>query len=264
MKHDGESLRVLVVDDEPLARELLTEMLASIPRVEVVGRCEDGMSAVEEIGNLRPDLVLLDVQMPGFDGFDVLERVGPGAMPEVVFVTAHEEHAVRAFQVHALDYVLKPVDRERLRDAVQRAFHRVFRSSEATLAEQLQGVLDSLVTGGGLNEPPPPRRITVHKGDAIRFIEVSKLAWLEAARNYVVLHADDDTFLLRSTLKDLLRSLHRGPFVRIHRSAAVNLDKVDAVRPLPGGDYAVWLHGGEKLRASRTYAEELLQRIHRS
>jgi two-component system LytT family response regulator len=258
---EDDPLRVLVVDDEALARDLVCELLDGMPRVRVVGRCGDGMVAVDEIGRLGPDLVLLDVQMPEVDGFDVLQRIGPDAMPEVVFVTAHEEYMLRAFRVHALDYVLKPVDPARLEDAVRHARRRIASGRRAALVERLEGLLEE-VDGRRGSRRGAPRRITVQKGEAIRFIEVEELTWLEAARNYVRLHAGDETFLVRSSLKDLLSTLGEGPFLRIHRSAAVNLEKVDEIRPLPGGDYAVRLLGGERLRASRTYADALLRLTH--
>lgn len=260
MREDA-ALRVLIVDDEALARDLLRELLDGMTGVRVVGECGDGLAAIDEIGRLRPDLVLLDVQMPEVDGFDVLQRVGADAMPEVVFVTAHEEYTLRAFRVNALDYVLKPIDPERLGEAIRHARRRIASGRRAAAVEQLEGLLEAM-DGRDRAQRAAPRRITVRKGETIRFVDVEELTWLEAARNYVRLHVGDETFLVRSTLKDLLRTLADGHFVRIHRSAAVNLAKVDEIRPLPGGDYAVRLLGGEKLRASRTYADDLLRLAH--
>lgn len=259
---DTEELRVLVVDDEALARELVRGILEPVSGLTVVGECGDGLAAVEEIARLRPDLVLLDVQMPEVDGFDVLQRVGPDAMPEVVFVTAHEQYTLRAFQVHALDFVLKPIDPERLREAIAHARERIERGRRAALVDGLRGLLEEISEVEPTAGTRVARHITVRKGDAIRFVALEELDWLEAARNYVRLHVGEDSYLVRSTLKGLLRSLSDRRFLRIHRSAAVNLERVGELRPLPGGDYAVTLRTGERLRASRTYADELLRLVH--
>lgn len=259
---DADRVRTLVVDDEPLARQLVEEILAPLGWLSVVGSCGDGVSAVREIDRLRPDLVLLDVQMPEVDGFDVVERVGPGAMPEVIFVTAHEEYTLRAFEIHALDYVLKPLDPERLRDAVRHARDRLREGRGATLVEQLEGLLDRGDGTAAARGAPRPRTLTVRKGSAVRFLELDEVDWLEAARNYVRVHAGDESFLVRSSLEGLVERLGPRRFVRVHRSAAVNLDRVEEVRPRGSGDYAVSLKTGEKLRASRTYADRLLKLVH--
>ena len=259
---EAEDLRVLIVDDELLARDLVREILESIPNLTIVGECGDGLAATEEIARLDPDLVLLDVQMPEVDGFDVLQRVGADAMPEVVFVTAHEQYTLRAFQVHALDFVLKPIDPQRLREAIAHARERIVRGRHAALVDGLRGLLEEVTDAETGGRPRGARRITVRKGDSIRFVALDDLDWLEAARNYVRLHAGEDSYLVRTTLKGLLRSLDDRRFLRIHRSAAINLERVGELRPLPGGDYAVTLRTGERLRASRTYADELLRLVH--
>lgn len=256
---DGD-LRVLIVDDEPLARELVREVLAPLAPVRIVGECGDGLTAVREIARLEPDLVLLDVQMPEVDGFGVLRRVGPNAMPEVIFVTAHEDYTLRAFDVHALDYVLKPIDPGRLEEAVSRARERMLAGRNGALVDRLAALLER-AGAGGRGPATAPRTLTVRKGDAIRFIDLDRVDWLESARNYVRVHAGGDSHLVRSTLKGLARRLDAARFVRIHRSAVVNLDRVEELRALPGGDYAVSMSTGQKLRASRTYADRLLQRV---
>lgn len=259
---EADRVEVLVVDDEPLARELVREVLAPIPWLSVVGECADGVAAVREIGRLDPDLVLLDVQMPEVDGFEVIERVGPATMPEVVFVTAYEEYTLRAFEVHALDYVLKPIDPDRLREAVEHARRRLRGAREDILVERLAALLDAESGSGGDAAATRPRALTVRKGDTVRFLDLDDVDWLEAARNYVRVHTEDESYLVRSTLEGLARRLGPERFVRIHRSAAVNLDRVEAVRPLSGGDHAVLLDTGEQLRASRTYADALLKQVH--
>ncbi|HKK27825.1 MAG TPA: LytTR family DNA-binding domain-containing protein [Gemmatimonadota bacterium] len=255
---DGD-LRVLIVDDEPLARELVREVLAPLAPVRIVGECGDGLTAVREIARLEPDLVLLDVRMPEVDGFGVLRRVGPNAMPEVIFVTAHEDYTLRAFDVHALDYVLKPIDPDRLEEAVSRARERMLAGRNGQLVDRLAALLER--EGGGSGAATGPRTLTVRKGDAIRFIDLDDVDWLESARNYVRVHAGGDAHLVRATLKGLARRLDASRFVRIHRSAVVNLDRVRELRALPGGDYAVSMSTGQELRASRTYADRLLELV---
>ena len=262
MPEGKEELRLLVVDDEALARDLVRQVLAPVEDVRIVGQCGDGLTAVQEIGRLRPDLVLLDIQMPEVSGFDVLERVGPDAMPEVIFVTAHEEHTLRAFEVHALDYVLKPIDPERLREAIGHARSRIGARGDVALVERLSALLREAEASSEGGVARSPDRITVRKGDTIRFVDLDDVKWLESARNYVRVHAGDASYLVRSSLKALLRRLNSERFVRIHRSAAVNLDHVEEARSRPGGDYAVALRGGETLRVSRTYADRLLELLH--
>ena len=259
---ENDELRVIVVDDEPLARELVRDILLPIPDLTIVGECGDGLTATSEIARLHPDLVLLDVQMPEVDGFDVLQRVGPDAMPEVVFVTAHEQYTLDAFRVHALDFVLKPIDPERLEAAVEHARERIVRGRRAALVDGLRGLLGEVAELEADARQGRARRITVRKGGTVRFVAFDELDWLEAARNYVRLHVGEDSYLVRSTLKGLLRSLDDRRFLRIHRSAAVNLERIDELRSLPGGDYAVTLRNGERLRASRTYADDLLRLVH--
>lgn len=255
-------IRTILVDDEPLGRERLRTLLAEADDFEVIAECADGREAIEAIAEHEPELVFLDVQMPEVDGFDVLQRVGPDAMPEVVFVTAHEQYTLDAFRVHALDFVLKPIDPERLEAAVEHARERIVRGRRAALVDGLRGLLGEIAELEADTGQRRARRITVRKGDTIRFVALDELDWLEAARNYVRLHVGENSYLVRSTLKGLLRSLDDRRFLRIHRSAAVNLERVGELRPLPGGDYAVTLRNGERLRASRTYADDLLRLVH--
>jgi two-component system LytT family response regulator len=263
-ERDGSPLRVLVVDDEPLARAFVRDVLEEMPEVRVVDECGDGREAAARIREDAPDLVLLDVQMPEVDGFDLIESVGPDAMPEVVFVTAHEQYTLRAFEVHALDYVLKPFDPDRLRAAVEHARDRIAAGGSEALDERLGDLLAELSQGAGraAGAPRYARRLTVRKGDRIRFVPLADVDWLEAARNYVRLHAGDDRWLVRSSLKALLERLDPSRFVRVHRSAVVNLDRVVEVQPWMGGDYVAILETGERLRVSRTYRDALLDLIH--
>jgi two-component system LytT family response regulator len=243
-------LRALVVDDEELARRRLCRLLAAEPDVVVVGECADGREAVAAIGALAPDLVLLDVRMPEVDGFGVLRALaGAGPRPLVVFVTAYEEHAVRAFDVEALDYLVKPVEPERVRRAVARA--RAARLAHA---------------GDRLPRPPDPsppkegaplERILVKEDGRMFFVPVAALDWIESSGNYAVLHAGGRTHTVRETMASLERRLDARRFARIHRGTIVNLDRVREMTLWFSGDYLVRLVDGTELRMSRWYRDRL-------
>ncbi|HSJ64062.1 MAG TPA: LytTR family DNA-binding domain-containing protein [Gemmatimonadaceae bacterium] len=253
-------LRVLVVDDEPLARDSLRVILAAEPDVELVGECADGADAVRAIRELGPDLVFLDARMPVMDGFDVVAAVGPARMPSVIFVTAYDAHAVRAFEVHALDYVLKPFDDDRLRAALARARTQLVLQRHGALTRRLAALLE----GREPDERPDTTRATwltrlqVPVGDRIRLVRVEDVDWLEGAGNYVRVHSGRERHLVRTTLASLERELDPSRFARIHRSAIVNLDRVRELEPYAGGDYIAFLADGRKLRVSRTYRDRLL------
>lgn len=270
-------IRALIVDDEPLARDCVRLALEGLEGVEIVGECGDGEGAVAAIRDTAPDLVLLDVQMPGLDGFGVVERIGPQAMPAVVFVTAYDEHAVRAFEVHALDYVMKPFDDERLAEAVRHAIRQIRLRAAGELGRRLAAVLLDLpapfgpeTTDGdpdasGDRDADDARdrgyatRVMVRDRDRFRFVETESIDWLEAAGNYVRLHTGDRSHLIRATLTGTLERLDPARFVRIHRSTAVNVERIREVQPWVGSDYVAILQDGRQLRVSRTYRDELLR-----
>jgi two-component system LytT family response regulator len=245
-------LRALIVDDERLAREKLRRFLAEEPDVEIVGECGSGAEAVDRMRAERPDLVFLDIQMPGLDGFGVLREVGAERSGRVVFVTAHDEHAVRAFEVEALDYLLKPFDRARFRQALD----RVRRERRQTLDEKLAALLERI-------ERPEPRldRILVRSGGRMTFLKLREVDWIEADDNYIRLHAGRETHLVRDTLRQLEPRLDPRLFLRIHRSAIVNVEAVAEIRSLFHGDYDVLLRDGTALPVGRTYRDRLLQRM---
>jgi two-component system, LytTR family, response regulator len=239
-------LRVLIVDDEPLGRERIRNALSSDKRIDIVGECADGRSAVEVIRTSAPDLVLLDIQMPEFDGFQVIEEVGPARMPKVVFVTAYDEYAVRAFEVNALDYVLKPVDPERLSAAVGRAL--AVQPDAASTEQRLQAMLGEL----GRTQRFAPR-IVVHEEGGAFFLPTKDIDWIEAAGNYVRIHSRGKQHMMRESLKNLEARLDPQQFVRVHRSAVVNLDSVARVEPWFRGEYRIVLNDGNRLTSSRAY-----------
>jgi len=243
-------IRALVVDDEPHGRERVTMLLAGRPDVEVVGRCADGSQAVRAIRELRPDLVFLDVQMPELDGFGVLEEVG-AEMPAVVFVTAYDAYAIRAFEVNALDYLLKPVDPERLAAALERAAERMRMRAPGSADERVVALLEGLERRRRYTS-----RFVVRGQGAAFFLPAEQVEWIEAERNYVRLHArGGGAHLLREPLKEVEVRLDPERFVRVSRSAIVNLDAVERVEPWFRGEYVLILRGGARLTSSRAHGE---------
>jgi two-component system LytT family response regulator len=244
-------MRALLVDDEAPARLKLKALLAAERDVEVVGEARDGAEAVEQIRAGAPDLIFLDVQMPVLDGFGVVEQVGPDRMPAVVFVTAFDEHAVRAFDVHALDYLLKPVSPERFRAAVARVrSHLANRAATeiGTMAAQLRDLLAGAGRSTGYL-----RRLLVHDDRRALLVPVDRLIRVEAERNYLRLYATGGVYQLRATLTELERRLDPGQFLRINRSELVRLDAVDELQPWSHGDYRVVLRDGSVRTWSRRY-----------
>lgn len=249
-------IRALIVDDEPLARDAIRLALAQDPEITVVGQAADGEQAVSAIESLRPDLVFLDVQMPGLDGFDVVNAIGADAMPPIVFVTAFDTHAVRAFEVNAVDYILKPFDDRRVAEALLRAKARLragdLQSAEARLLQLLRDV-----RGHGASV----QRFMVRRGDRTHIVRPHEVDWFEGDGNYVRLHVRDETFKLRTTIQTLCKQLDASEFVRIHRSTVVNLGRIKEIQAWFGGDYVAILHDGRQLRVSRTYAQDLLRPV---
>jgi len=258
-RQQSTKLRALIVDDEPLARDCVRLALDNEDDIEVIAECADGDEAIAAIDELEPDVVFLDVQMPGTTGFDVVQTIGPSEMPAVVFVTAFDEHALRAFEVHALDYVLKPFDDERFADAVEHARRTIRgRREEESFRRGLSALLDE-VGGRGGGERRFATRLMVRLRDRIHFVRTEDVDWFEAAGNYVRLHAGDKSHLIRSTMSALEEQLDPTRFVRIHRSTIVNLDRIKEVQPWAGGDYLAILKDGRQLKISRGYRDALLR-----
>ena len=263
-------LRVLIADDEPLARDCIRLALAGEPDIEIVAECTGGVDAVEAIGRLAPDLVFLDVQMPGLDGFGVVERIGAERMPPVVFVTAYDEHALRAFALHAMDYVLKPFDDHRFHETLRHARRQLRLARESELGRRLAAVMGEFAgktgetgetgrTGGGVAGPSYATRVLVRHGDRSRFIATDEIDWFEAAGNYVRVYVGGRMELLRATITGLMGQLDPAKFARIHRGTIVNLSRVREVHPWFGGDYVATLVDGRELRVSRTFRDGLLR-----
>ena len=252
-------MRVLIADDEPLARERLRTLLAAEDWLEVIAECQNGTEAVDSITHLQPDLVFLDVQMPGATGFQVIETVGPARMPLVVFVTAFDKYALRAFDVHALDYLLKPFDRERFEQTLARARQQLERRASSDLERRLLELVQDL-------KGPTHRleRFVIKSGGRVFFVRSDEIDWIEAAGNYVKLHVGSDVHLFRETMNALEAQLDPDIFFRIHRSHIVNIERVKELQPWFNGEYVVFLKNGTRLTLSRGYREKLQERIGRS
>ena len=249
------SIRALIVDDEPLARKSLLRHLRPHEIVEIIGECSDGRSAIAAILNCRPDLVFLDIQMPEMDGFQVIERIGPQRMPALIFVTAYDQYALRAFDANALDYLLKPFRKERLDQALARAAERISRRADTDAAARITAAMDAIAAREHYLE-----RIPVSHNGRIVFITVEQIEWIESAGNYARLHAGNSHHEIRETLTSLENKLDPKQFARVHRSAIVNLHRVKEVHPWFHGYHVILLQSGQKVRMSR-YQHEIAERL---
>jgi len=237
-------LRVMLIDDEPLGRDRLRGLLAAEPEIEIIGECGDGPSAVAAVRKLKPDVLFLDIQMPGMDGFDVLQALGTKRLPAVVFVTAYDEHALRAFDARALDYLLKPASRARLRQALERVRAQLASTHGGNADAALRDLLASR-----------PRRIAVRSGERILYVMVGEIDWIEAAGNYVVLHAGTQNHIIRETLGALEEELPPDVFLRLSRSVIVNLTRVREIQAVAPGEHVAILHTGQRLSITRSLRE---------
>jgi len=251
-------IRTLIVDDESLARERIREMLESDPEIEIVGDCANGKEAIQAISKLKPDLIFLDVEMPGIDGFQVLQSLESAEMPAVIFVTAYDQYAVRAFEIYALDYLLKPFDRERFQGSVRRAKEQLLKMSDS-MNERILSALEQIKT-----RPVHLERLVIKMNGHVFFIKAAEIDWLEAEGNYVRLHSGKESYLLRDTISALEAQLDPKQFLRVHRSAIVNIDRIQELQPWFHGEYRIILREGVQLTLSRSYREKLHELLGRS
>jgi len=248
----GVKIKALIVDDEPLARSMTRRMLDGHANIELVGECESGEDAVATIRTLKPDLVFLDVQMPGLDGFAVIEALASERLPHVIFITAYDQYAVRAFEVHALDYLLKPFDRERFEQALRRAVRQIETEQSGELNERILALLAE-------RQPPAPylERFIIKTAGRVFFLKAGEIEWVEAEGNYVVLHAGGKRHLFREAISNVETRLDPRKFQRIGRSAIVNLDSIRELQPWFRGDYKIILHDGTELKLSHRFRDNL-------
>lgn len=242
--------RALIVDDEPLARERIRSLLKAETDFEIAGECANGQEAVTAVRDLRPDLMFLDIQMPGLDGFGVLRALNKDWMPLVIFVTAYDQHALKAFEVHALDYLLKPFKQSRFKETVQRARESLAQRGPGVPSQELLRLLEQV-------RPQPEflTRIPIRNGERVVLVKAAQVEYIEAAGNYVVLHAGKENHVLRETLTALESKLNPKQFLRISRSILVNLDQIKELQPLFKGEHAVLLHNGKQLTMTRGIRE---------
>jgi len=242
-------IRTLIVDDEPLARQRLRNLLHADPEIDMVGECGNGQEALAALQHYHPDLMFLDVQMPVLDGFGVLEALGETSLPVIIFVTAHDRYALKAFEVHALDYLLKPFDKSRFADALKRAKDQVKKDRNGAVDQRLLDLLQERARGA--------QRLMVKSAGRVTFVRTEDIDWIEAAGNYVRLHAGKEDHLHRESMSGLEAKLDQKRFVRIHRSTIVNVERIHELQPAFHGDYIIILHNGTELALSRNYRDNL-------
>ncbi len=247
-------IRALIADDEALARKFIRRMLKDDHDVEIVGECSNGKEAVAMIRKQNPDVVFLDVQMPEMDGFAVLESIGIEQLPEVIFATAYEQYAIRAFELHALDYLLKPFDQARFKEAIKHAKER-FRSERQNEGRmQISALLESIK-----NKPQYLDRLMIKAGGRITFLNTDEINWIEADDKYVHIHTGKISPMVRQTLSAMETQLDPRKFRRIHRSAIVNVERIKELQPLFSGEHSILLEDGTKLTLSRNYKDKLFE-----
>ena len=263
-------LRTVVVDDEPLARRLLQSLLGEIPEVELIAECRNGREAIETTRDLAPDLLILDIQMPGTSGFDVVKELQSDVMPMVIFCTAYQRYAIDAFDLHAVDYMLKPIDGKRLQRAVARALQRFKESNDDVenkspllgaideMARRVAGRSDTKNPGQSSEEAlAADRKIAIKDNESTVLIEIDDIDWVDAAGDYMCVHVKGETLVMRSTLKSLMSRLDGEKFKRIHRSTVVNLERIVKATPLHKGEYILDLDCDQQLKVSRNYREAI-------
>ena len=251
-------IRTIIADDEPLGRKKLRILLAAEPGVHVVAECRDGLQTIAALRDYQPDLLLLDIQMPGADGFEVLQTVPADRVPFVIFTTAYDHYAIRAFESHALDYLLKPFDQERLHCAIERARTEILKTEGGKMASR---VLDLLSDAKA--KSPTAKRLIIKAGGRVVFLNQDEIEWVEAAANYVKLNVGKEFYLLRERIGRVSERLDPDQFVRIHRSIIVNIENIKELQPCNSGEYIVVLKSGKELSGSRGYRAGLQQLIDR-
>lgn len=263
MSESGRTMRVVFADDEPLSRATMRKLLARDPGVEVVAECANGVEAVRAVRSERPDILILDIQMPGLTGFEVVEELEDEDPPVIVFATAYDQYALDAFEVHAVDYLLKPFDDERFQKAIERAKLRAERDSRAVVGEQLSGLLETLNEGRSADgaDEPVLTRLTIHREGRVDVVETDDLIWIESADQYVMLHTAEGEFLMREAMSKLERSLDPQRFLRVHRSAIVALDQVRSLERLSSGVGRIHLKDGLTLPVARSRMATLKARL---
>jgi two-component system, LytTR family, response regulator len=259
----NKTIRTIVADDERLAREKLRILLASEPAIKIVAECHDGAQTLTAIREHRADLLLLDIQMPGMDGFEVLNALSPEEMPVVIFTSAYDQYAIRAFEAHALDYLLKPFDRERLHHAIERARLELIKSQDRELTHRILDLLSRVKSEMAPSSSTDDRLVIRAKGRVV-FLNLDEIDWIEASANYVRLNVGKESHLFRETISRICERLDPNHFVRIHRSTVVNARKIKELIPVNSGEYILVLKNGKELSCSRGYRNSLQSMIEKN
>ncbi|MDP8245176.1 MAG: LytTR family DNA-binding domain-containing protein [Candidatus Hinthialibacter antarcticus] len=254
-QYSGNHYKALIVDDEALARRTILTSLKAFPEVKVAAECSNGMEATEAILQHKPSLVFLDIQMPVMDGLEVINAIGAAEMPFVIFVTAYDQYAIEAFEKHAFDYLLKPYPPKRFNSALKRVLGFIEKQQEGAQSDRLLQVMQEIQL-----TPKHITRLAIRTTSRIFFLQVSEIDWVEAAGNYVEVHTNNEAHLLRETMTNLEAKLDPQSFLRIHRSAIINIDHIQEIQP-DGHDYIVVLRDGKKLGMGRKYKEKLNRAI---
>lgn len=252
------TIRTVLADDEPLARQKLNILLSAESGIEVLAECRNADETLAALRAYRPDLLLLDVQMPDADGFDVLKRIPPEQMPIVVFTTAYDQYAIQAFEAHALDYLLKPFDQERLHRALERVRNELLRPQDPEMTRRLLALLQHVRPTS-----PAEQRLVIRAGGKVVFLEINEIEWIEAAANYVRVHAGPESYMLRGNIGRIAEALDPAQFARIHRSTIVNIREIRELQPCNSGEFIVVLRNGKELPGSRGYRVVLQDLISR-
>lgn len=265
-------IRTLVIDDEPHAREGMKIRLLEFPKIEIIGECSSGKEAAAAINNLKPDLLFLDIQMPEMNGFEVLQQIDDKNFPMVVFVTAFDKYALQAFEFHALDYLLKPISDERLKETME-VIIRLFKQKDlASYGTKMKNFIDEYISGEknsfdtsqfyqAEKTNPYVTRLMIKSKENISLVPVTEVEWIESAGDYIYIHTNGKKHLFRETLTSLEHKLDPSQFVRIHRSTIVNLEKIKSLKQNEHGDYEVFLINGIKLKLSRSFKQQFQKAI---
>lgn len=254
MKNSKQNLRIIIVDDEPIAREGVRVQVRRHSDAEIIAECENGLEAVDKIRDLNPDIVFLDVQMPGMDGFEVLQNLSVDQSPIIVFVTAYDKYALKAFEVRAVDYLLKPFDAERFEKAFNRAKAQVLQVNDESVSLKLRTLIDAVRPTQKYLE-----RLVVKSSGRIFFLQVAEIDWIEAADNYVDVHLGRESHLIRETLTGLENKLNPDQFLRVRHSAIVNINHIKELHPILKGAYEIILNNGTKISSSRRYYKNIVE-----
>jgi len=262
-------IRTIIVDDETLARRGLELRLSEMDDIEIVGQCSNGRDALEKIADLVPDLVFMDIQMPGMSGFDVVKNIDKNQLPMIIFVTAFDRYAVDAFEAQAVDYVLKPIDDDRLSSALDKVRRNIEQQGKVDYTQRLMDLIigitgespstieDAVAADGPATLEQYPKRLAIKDGSETSYVPVEQILWVEAAGDYMCVHTNDKVHILRSTMKELEKTLSPRIFQRIHRSVIVNLKRVERVCSHINGEYHLYLDSGSRLKMSRSYKDKI-------